>query len=935
MAVAAIAIALTPSTKLAANYRWTPSQTSSMSDSLDGETLLLARQTPSKLEVSIPCLQAPFPAKETVFATSKNFVNNEALLITGENKTVTLSIAGETILSAHLQLNEKCQIEILYDNHSGFSVKEDSSLLANAPGRFFLFSGFYHSAESTVVPTADVTTFPYAFTPSTIQILFAIVFLFSLSFSIFACYRFKRKSHFQSNVPRTKLNKSIRKISVVSGLATFLLFVFWLIFGPVALDDGWVVQNAQSLIHGTNFRVVHQAWDTRTPSGLVSLWLERLIVMISSQLLWVRFIPFLLVVLTWRISRRLIRSLSDNSTITTISYEIIFSLFAISWLFTTRSEILITFLSLLVLRNVIAFCAKPDIFNLTFTGIISSIAFSIHPSGIIAFAPLLAISPLILRSIRIEKILGFFQVIGAASASASTALFLLIYGWDLHSLQQTSSLWGSYIRRDWSDEIERYRYLFDGGYWDTTARRLTLFIIFSGLILTTMIRKSGLPKQKLIPSQSLLLGILLLSLTQTKWPWHFGTLTVFACVTFALAMHEVRSAARAESHWFWDINSSVILGTSVIGVIVWNSWNLWGIFAIPGKVPQHLLDLTNYFRMPSVWLLFAVSILVMAKFRRPFIRTIGSLSIEILVITVVVFNVALIANAGLGSQSWSLAKQSIRSITDSPSCGLADSIYVSDLWELAPPKLSAALSTESQYSPLYVETESTLSKGQVLRPVLGIGESQFATDWYAVSLIQTNLVLRIDDAISISEIGIQIDEQTDPSGQYITLVVGPISQPVATDSIYLDFGKISALVQGSKFQLIFKTFEPGQNFAISEPLLTDSKLLSHVVTQHHLEAKIDPFYKLFFPCINESALDQGISIKPNLIIGGIPLIGTSPSRYMAEENNFINLKIVWPDEIVQSQTSAAVPPIYGVITEDNSPSDIQLTNISAKNFDVK
>ena len=142
MAVAAIAIALTPSTKLAANYSWTPSHTSSMSDSLDGETLLLARQTPSKLKVSIPCLQAPFPAKETVFASSRNFVNNESLLITGENKTVTLSVAGETILSAQLQLNEECQIEILYDNHSGFSVKEDSSLLANAPGRFFLFSGF-------------------------------------------------------------------------------------------------------------------------------------------------------------------------------------------------------------------------------------------------------------------------------------------------------------------------------------------------------------------------------------------------------------------------------------------------------------------------------------------------------------------------------------------------------------------------------------------------------------------------------------------------------------------------------------------------------------------------------------------------------------------------------------------------------------------------
>jgi hypothetical protein len=56
---------------------------------------------------------------------------------------------------------------------------------------------------------------------------------------------------------------------------------------------------------------------------------------------------------------------------------------------------------------------------------------------------------------------------------------------------------------------------------------------------------------------------------------------------------------------------------------------------------------------------------------------------------------------------------------------------------------------------------------------------------------------------------------------------------------------------------------------------------------------------------------------------------------MAEENNFINLKIVWPDEIVQSQTSAAVPPIYGIITEDNSPSNIQLTDITSKNFDVK
>ena len=934
MTIAAIAIALTPSTKLSTNYSWTPSTTTTKDATLIGESLVLARQTPSQLKVTFTFTQASFPSKEILFASSRNFVNNESLLIEGENSTVTLSVAGEAIVSALLHSNKNSQIEIRYDNATGFAVREDGVLLADAPGRFFLFSGFYHSANSLTLPTAEVTTFPYAFTPSLVQRIFAVIFLLGLLVLIFATIKNRASSKFQFFNALSARGRPLKKLLVVSSIATFLLFVFWLFFGPIALDDGWVVQNAQSLIHGTNFRVVHQAWDTRTPSGLVSLWIERLVVLTSNQLLWIRFIPFVLVVFTWRLGRKQIKELSSNSTTTTLSYDVLFSLFAISWLFTTRSEILITLLSLLVLRNIISFCANPDIFKLTSSGILASIAFSIHPSGIITFAPIIAVVPLMLRLIRNEKTLSISGTIGAAAASASTALFLLTYGWDLHSLQQTSSLWGSYIRRDWSDEIERYRYLFDGSYWDTTSRRLTIFIIFAGLILTSTIRKTDLSKQNVIAAQSLLIGVLLLSATQTKWPWHFGTLSVFACVTFALAMHQIRTTPRRESPLFWDTNSSVIIGTSVVAVIVWQSWNLWGIFAIPNKVPKQLLDLTNFFRTPSFWLIFGIMVLVIAKFKNPFIRTAGSLSMEFLVVLTIVFNVVLIGNAGLRTQSWSIAKQSIRSITHSPSCGIADSIAVTDLWDLRIPTTLEVFIGDAQYSQFNVKAESPLDRDQVLGPVPGVETTQFASDWYVASQLQTNLVLRIEDAKNVSEIGIQLGNQNDPDSEYIPIVTGQISKPIETETTYLDFGTMPTLELGSKFQLIIKTFEPGQNFAISKPLLTESKPLSDVVSQHNLSAKIDPFFKLYFPCIHESALDQGISIKPDLIIGNIPLVGTSPSRYMTEENNLINLKINWPTGIAFSQTSNAIPPIFAIIDSNDSQSDIKITNIASKDLEL-
>ena len=196
-----------------------------------------------------------------------------------------------------------------------------------------------------------------------------------------------------------------------------------------------------------------------------------------------------------------------------------FLVVAFAWDMTIRPEPVTALLATAVMACAVGFAVRETVTPLAIAALLVPLALTAHHTGIVALAPVLALSPRLVRWARARLATACALV----TASISWALFLGFVGSDVrHRLAdaRTTSTYG--ITSTWRDELHRY-VMVDTFPWATPLRRATVALI--GLALLAFVSRRRTAYRLLdVPATMFAVALVLFVVTPSKLPWHFGAL---------------------------------------------------------------------------------------------------------------------------------------------------------------------------------------------------------------------------------------------------------------------------------------------------------------------------------------------------------------------------------------------------------------------------
>ena len=220
---------------------------------------------------------------------------------------------------------------------------------------------------------------------------------------------------------------------------------------------------------------------------------------------------------------------------------------------------------------------------LVIAALLVPLALTAHHTGVVALAPVVAVSPGVVRWAR-TRLLAALSVI---VASVSWCVVLAFVGSDVGQRLADAGTTRTYgISSSWRQELERYTSL-NGFPYATPLRRESVALIALGLFLYVTRRQRRESTLVNLPATMLAAALALLVLTPSKFPWHFGALTGLAALTIGAEVARIRrdgSDARG-----WQIRAYLITGASIVATYwawyprdSWNPFDLRTLTWIPG-----------------------------------------------------------------------------------------------------------------------------------------------------------------------------------------------------------------------------------------------------------------------------------------------------------------------------------------------------------------
>ena len=331
-------------------------------------------------------------------------------------------------------------------------------------------------------------------------------------------------------------------------VVVLLAMVLWLFVGPVFFDDGWVVARHNAFRESGEFSTVFVTKGGTAPLGLWVDWLTQWWVnSVGSLVLW-RLLPFAVGLVLWRLTRsvvgRGIASLWDSAVPVSIAMAT-FLLGYFAWLQTLRPEPITALFTILSVSSVLSFRRTEHPRHLLAAGLCVAAGATTHPAGLVAAAPLISEW----RTIGAWAIRNRFVV--AACGMTAMAVFLLLFAFDGDLAARATDV--DLVRSSgshplsWRDEPERYFWITNPSLpWTTPIRRAHVAAILLVPLAHLLLRRNGQSTDATVASRALLIGICLLAVTPSKWPWHFGALVPLAAAVSAflgqsIARHRPRT----------------------------------------------------------------------------------------------------------------------------------------------------------------------------------------------------------------------------------------------------------------------------------------------------------------------------------------------------------------------------------------------------------
>ena len=539
-----------------------------------------------------------------------------------------------------------------------------------------------------------LTTEIYGATPTLVQRVAGMLAIVLSALAIALATSFARRSR-GGRVGPTDAAVGRRRIRLVDGAVVAALGVWWIV-GPAFVDDGWARARQQNYAAAGSFIEYFAGWGGILPGEYWLDWLEHWLVRSTGSVPLLRLVPLVAGIAGWVVCRRAFARATGERPprlVALWTMGVVYLVAFFAWGMTLRPEPVVAVLAAGSLLGVLYFLERPSVGPLAVVGVLTALALTAHPTGIVALAPPLAAGPSILRWARGggRTLWLRLSAVFLAAAAQTAVLFFVEADFGLMRQQTALARTVNVHNGNWRDELDRYTLLSTDNFGTPLRRLAVAFLLVAVVAFLTRSRRKRLAATDL-PALTVVLALLLLAVTPSKWPWHFGALVGIGAVALATEVHRLAGEGDERSR---------SIGLRPLGAIVLvlaaNAW-AWGPLA-----PWNALDLRtlrwsttagslvhagshvtpgSMKQWPLVLAVAVLAVAVWGRWRRGRWEGSGALWSAALWVVVIVAAPTLAYTAGYFvrdtqlTDGWTLLRQNLDSLRGTTTCGLGDALTV-------------------------------------------------------------------------------------------------------------------------------------------------------------------------------------------------------------------------------------------------------------------
>ena len=496
--------------------------------------LLVSSQTADSLAVTLPCELGSPSNPALIFATARRPADVFALAMTLRGATLEVTIGTDRLASVPWPANENCIARFHVDDF-GWQLSRGDAIVASGVVFPPTVSGFYTEIDpaSASGVRAELTTRPFGSRPSTRQWVFdaAAVVFGVLALSVLWTRRTTRA------VARVGWpTRRVEDVVVVGALAV------WWIVGPWFYDDGWLMATVRSHTTTGSFNNFFDTWAAQLPLGFVHHMILMPFAELGAPFLVWRIVPLVACIGTWILLRRAYSMVigDDGARSGRVALTAAFLTFCFGWLMTLRPEPIVAFLSAAAGVACLHYARSYSRRALIVAVAAAAVAATLHPSGVVAGAALVVVLPTLVRDGR-RSLAHAVEITTVMLIGMALALGLLFADTDIELWRRNRSLFATdgFHSRGIFDELMRYRDLLTNGTVPEVASVL-FGALALGLFVTMLVVRRGRVRRLDAAGFALLSAGALLTITPSKWTYHFGSAAAIA--SFAIAVETARLA---------------------------------------------------------------------------------------------------------------------------------------------------------------------------------------------------------------------------------------------------------------------------------------------------------------------------------------------------------------------------------------------------------
>ena len=875
--VTALIGAVGPADNVRTTYTWPPASLPSEKPARAWfAPLLLMRHEPDALAVDVPCsLAQPLAGAErpiNVLSTAPNPGATGALSVTPSRDRLVFAVGADVLSQPRVETNDvgtACATHLRIDNRR-WSVEDAAGEVSEGDlDAMPVVTGFFSALDLAAGsgPTITATTGAHE-TATTLRqgIAWALAVLAAVVALVLVSFEGSRP---QSGLDVVRSVRTAARRAHVTDAVVGVGLVGWLALSPAFWDDGWVVARERAFSDSRGFSTFYNAFGVNLPLDYWVEWLQHWLTQSSTSVPLLRLPSLLCLASVWVLCRwsfcRMTTARGGRGDAALWALAVSFLAGAFAWGMTLRPEPVTALLIAAVMACAVRFAERETTAPVAVAAALVPLALTAHHTGIVALAPMIADSPRLVRWAR-GRIGAAVTIVTASTALLVTLLFV---GSDLRQrLDDVRTTRESGITQSWRDELGRYTLLGEFPFASPLRRGSVALIALAILAYAIRRRRDGRTLLDL-SAVTLALALVLLVLTPSKLPWHFGALIGLSALAVAAETARIREdGVRAPG---LQVRPFLVVGAVVVAAAwswgpreAWNPVDVRTVGWTPGL--DALFPYSHLAVALPLVLLYGTALLRLARSDAGLLPraawSVASWSAPLLAAPLIIFTAGVLGADLVKTSSWTFTRQNLESIVGTQDCGLAEDVDVPSL-DTARALPVAASGASAPPAPSWVPQ---LPGANVPRFALESTPRGASTPWFRLGPDEPfGLFVAGADSGRLS-----VEWGASRGGRIIPLGADGVSvvrHSIATDPwAFVTSSQLPERHSGAEAVRVTVAGEvvPGSPVAVSAPVTYETGVLARRLEQG--STLIHPNLLLYFPCAKQPRLDDGIVEVPRHIV---------------------------------------------------------------------